>query len=218
MKPDKPSAKKTKRKPALEKKSSGTMDGAFLDLFWQLASTAADARKAAALDLVKRLKAAPDAAAAAYALKRLVGGLLSPRDGARAGCACALTALLRDGAVSPAAVVARIEEVRAEPEGSSRSDRKDARARDLAELLAAECLSRAGVADAASATHFCGRALALMASRKWLRELAARCVAGLLEKADAAALADALTEGVGGGGAAADEDGLRWVPVERDAR
>ena len=67
--------------------------------------------------------------------------------------------------------------------GSSRQDKRDANAQDLGELLAAECLSRSGVCDAATAQYFCGRSLDLL-KRKWLRELAARVFAGLIHKVD----------------------------------
>ena len=172
--------KKRKASDDQTKPKRQKMDSAFLDLFWQLASASKKARTAAAAALDDALQ--QDASKAPYALKRLLGGLASPRDGARAGCACALSQLLRSEAVTADAVKEGCQTLYVRG-GSSRQDKRDANAQDLGELLAAECLSRSGVCDAATAQYFCGRALDLL-KRKWLRELAARVFAGLIHKVD----------------------------------
>ncbi|CAH0370254.1 unnamed protein product [Pelagomonas calceolata] len=173
---------KKKRKASTDatKPKRQKLDSAFLDLFWQLASASKKARTAAAAALDDALQ--QDASKAPYALKRLLGGLASPRDGARAGCACALAQLLRSEAVTADAVKEGCQTLYVRG-GSSRQDKRDANAQDLGELLAAECLSRSGSCDAATALYFCGRALDLL-KRKWLRELAARVFAGLIRRVD----------------------------------
>ena len=172
--------KKRKASDDQPKRKRQKLDSAFLDLFWQLASASKKARTAAAAALDDALQ--QDASKAPYALKRLLGGLASPRDGARAGCACALSQLLRSEAVTADAVKEGCQTLYVRG-GSSRQDKRDANAQDLGELLAAECLSRSGVCDAATAQYFCGRSLDLL-KRKWLRELAARVFAGLIHKVD----------------------------------
>ena len=91
---------KKKRKASTDatKPKRQKLDSAFLDLFWQLASASKKARTAAAAALDDALQ--QDASKAPYALKRLLGGLASPRDGARAGCACALSQLLRSESIT----------------------------------------------------------------------------------------------------------------------
>ena len=187
--------------PSTAATQAHAMDGAFLDLFWSLASKGAATRNAAVASLLEKVQGG-DEKMAAYALKRLMGGLLSPRDGARVGCATALTSLLRAGAVAPAAVVAHAQETLApQGGGGGRSDKREARACDLAKLLAADCVARSGVDDGDAVVFFVVAALELTRTRKWLRELGARCVAGLLPKAPedryAAELKPALEATVG---------------------
>ena len=80
------------------------VNGTFLDLFWELASPGVNTRVAAVGKLMDYVSDV-DASTAAYVLQRLVGGLQSWREGARAGSACALTCLLRHRTVSTVAVV-----------------------------------------------------------------------------------------------------------------
>jgi len=80
------------------------VNGPFLDLFWELASPGVNTRVAAVGKLMTVSVSDVDASTAAYVLQRLVGGLQSWREGARAGCACALTCMLRHRTVSAVAV------------------------------------------------------------------------------------------------------------------
>jgi len=183
--------KKRRVSEDLGKKKRQKMDGAFLDLFWQLASPSKKARTAAAAQLDEALRTDPSIAP--YALKRLLGGLASPRDGARVGCACALAAALRSGTIEPRDVAEQCQaQLRDDRGGSARQDKRDANAQDLGELMAAEAVVRSGKSDEATASYFCGRALDLL-KRKWLRELGARVFAGLIDKVtDVTALAPRL--------------------------
>lgn len=202
--------KKRKASEDLGKKKRQKMDGAFLDLFWQLASPSKKARTAAAAQLDEALRTDPSIAP--YALKRLLGGLASPRDGARVGCACALAAALRSGTIEPRDVAEQCQaQLRDDRSGSAREHKRDANAQDLGELMAAEAVVRSGKSDEDTALYFCGRALDLL-KRKWLRELASRVFAGLIDKVtDVTALAPRLDALLGEG---LDADllalGLAW--------
>ena len=80
----------------------GKAGAPLLSFFWDLASVEADKRVTAAVSLISVLQQAQSEAATAgvactdlaYAIRRLVRGLASPRDGARQGFGAALVELL----------------------------------------------------------------------------------------------------------------------------
>ena len=80
----------------------GKAGAPLLSFFWDLASVEADKRVTAAVSLISVLQRAQSEAATAgvactdlaYAIRRLVRGLASPRDGARQGFGAALVELL----------------------------------------------------------------------------------------------------------------------------
>uniref|UniRef100_A0A7S3K038 Uncharacterized protein n=1 Tax=Aureoumbra lagunensis TaxID=44058 RepID=A0A7S3K038_9STRA len=172
-----------------------TNGGKFLDTFWDLANEELRVRIDAAASLVDLLKQG-DAEMAAYAVRRLCGGLESSRGGARRGFGSALSCCLEAKVLKIENVVDEISR-RAGTLGwgpgaiinpemkkkKSTQQRSEERGIELGVLLSTLCVVQSDLAlsesEAKPLVMIC---IAAVERRQWLRELGTRCIGLLIQR------------------------------------